>query len=57
MSFSKALYTFFTRASLAETAAEQQRILAEAKAALSAEEYEALVGVLRDVGLLLGGDM
>lgn len=55
MTYSKALYTFFTRASLAETAAEQQRILAEAKAELTPEEYEALVGVLEDVGLLLGG--
>lgn len=53
MTFSKALYTFFTQASLAETAEEQQRILEAAKAELSVEEYEALVGVLRDVGLLL----
>lgn len=53
MTYSKALYTFFTRASLAETAAEQQRVLEQAKAELSAEEYEALVGVLRDVGLML----
>lgn len=53
MSFSPALYTFFTQASLAETAEEQRLILAEAEATLSAEEYEALVGVLEDVGLLL----
>lgn len=53
MSYSKAFYTFFTRASLAETAAEQQRILAEAQVELTPDEYEALLGVLADVGLLL----
>lgn len=53
MTYSKALYMFFTRCSLAETAEEQKRILAEAEAELSPEEYEALVEVLRDVGLLL----
>lgn len=52
MSYSPAFHIFLTQATTANTAVELQAVLLQAKAVLPAEEYEALVQVLRDVGLI-----
>lgn len=47
-----AFYKYLTQAHNAATAEEQAAVLSAAQAELSEDEYEALVRVLRDTGLL-----
>lgn len=52
MSYSPAFHIFLTQATSASSDAELRAVLIQARAELPAEEYEALVQVLRDVGLI-----
>lgn len=53
MTYSIQFYSWLDIATAAETLAGQQRILAEAEAELTAEEYVALLKVLRITSLLV----
>lgn len=53
MTYSPVFYTWLNTATAALTLAGQQRVLAEAEAELTADEYVALLKVLRGTGLLI----
>lgn len=53
MTYSIQFYSWLNTATAAETLAGQQQVLVEAEAELTAEEYGALLKVLRGTGLLM----